>query len=189
MMGDERTSSRPRFNPLQFGTRTLFAAVAAFAVLVVVLEHVGTIWAVVIVWFLVLIAAHVAANVRGSFYSSEREKRASRAEEDAFASASIGALIRFAPATRLRVSRGFGRVLVAVTGVCAALGLISGTVVLLLATRAGFGGIVLGALSAAVLGGLLGFTSGSFVMVATRAFREASGEAAGPLRGMPPKSR
>jgi len=76
----------------------------------------------------------------------------------------------------------------AVTAACAAAGLIFGTVALLLATRAGFGGIILGALSAAVLGGFLGFTSGSFLMVATRAFREATVESPGSLGQRPGKS-
>jgi hypothetical protein len=190
MMGDERAVNRPQFNPLQFGTRTLLAGVAALAVLLVVLQQVGTIWAVVIVWFLILVAAHVAGNVRGSLHASEppAEHPGSAASEDAPARPGIDSPIRFAPATRLRMSRSFGRVLVAVTAVCAAFGLVFGTVALALATRAGLGGIVLGALSAAVLGGFLGFTSGSFVMVATRAFREATGEPQGSFGRRPGKS-
>lgn len=179
-MSDSRTNQRTNFSPLQFGTRTVLVGTALCAVLFLILRHVSVLWGATLVWFLVMAAAHVAANVGGSHgYGGPR--RAS--DLDDTPPAPLARRIRYAPATRLRDSKGFSRALLVVTVCCAATGMMLGTAALLLATPAGAGGIVLGGLSAGVLGGLLGFIACSFTMVATGAFQEAARSATPPRPG------
>ncbi len=170
-MSDSRPNERADFSPLQFGTRTLLVGTAACAVLFLILRHVSALWGATLVWFLVMVAVHVAANVRGSHGHGAAPRDPDHDDAPLYQQPQR---IRYAPATRLRDSKGFSRVLLAVTLSCAALGLIGGTAALLLATAAGAGGIALGGLSAAVLSGFLGFVACSFTMVATGAFQEAA---------------
>ena len=60
---DERPHTPTRF---QFGMRAMLLWVAALAALFAVLGKVEPVWQVVIVWFVVLAAAHVVANAWGS---------------------------------------------------------------------------------------------------------------------------
>lgn len=175
MSNDHRIDDADR-SPLQFTTRSLFLAVAVCALVLVVFDQAGAVWGVASVWFLILVAAHVGANVRGS-----RELDASSAAIAADENAGHGRPARrepptvdYAPATQLRATTGPGRVLAFVIASGAALGLILGTLALALATRTDYSGIVLGGFSAGVLGGILGFVTGSFVIVSSRAFQEAA---------------
>jgi uncharacterized membrane protein len=159
---------------MQFSTRTLLAGIGACAVLILVMQQMGAVWSTALIWILLLIAAHVAANVRGSRLSSEHD--AIRSQPEISDSYAPGPAIQFAPATQLRDNRRFGRALLAVTSVMAAAGLLLGTAALILLTSVDAGGIILGGVSAGVLGGLLGFVCASFAMVATGAFQEAADE-------------
>src|SRR5947207_13275202 len=60
----------------QFGLRTLLLWVAALAALFAVLGRVGPVWQAVIVWLLVLVAAHVSGNFRGSLAGRRRATQA-----------------------------------------------------------------------------------------------------------------
>jgi len=170
------TTDRPDASVLQFGTRTLLVGTALCALLVLVLQHVNALLGMTILWFLVLVAAHVAANARGA-HKSRQTSRSERPEmtdaDSSWSPRPADVALVCAPATRLRDHRRFGRMLLIVTAATACVGWLAGTAALVLATRADAGGIVLGGISAAVLGGFLGFVSASFAMVATRSFREA----------------
>jgi hypothetical protein len=159
---------------MQFSTRGLLVGIGVCAVLILVMQQVGAVWSTAMIWILLLIAVHVAANVRGSRLASERNAIRSQVEiTDSYAP---DPAIRCAPATRLRDNRRFGRALFATTSVMAAAGLLLGTAALILLTPVDAGGVVLGGISAGVLGGLLGFVCASFAMVATGAFQEAADE-------------
>ena len=173
-MSKQQSNDAVVHGAMQFSTRTLLGGIAGCAVLILVMQQVGAVWSTAIIWFLLLIVAHVAANVRGSRLSSD--SGAPRPPAEISGSGSCDVAARFAPATRLRNSRRFGRALLAVTSFMAAVGLLLGTGALILLTPADAGGIVLGGISAGVLGGLLGFVCASFAMVATGAFQEAAGE-------------
>lgn len=172
--------------PLQFSLRALLLATAAVAVLVVVCQRVGPVWGTAIIWFLVMVAAHVAANTRGTLQTRRAQQDverefAAKASNDAslqvrhsvdrrHADASAHA----APITRLGICHGpAGRVLLCVITLGSALGATVGAFGLMFLTSAGASGVLLGVISAAVLGGFLGFASGSFVLVTSRAFHEA----------------
>lgn len=161
--------------PLQFTTRSLFMAIAVCALVLVVFDQAGAVWGAVTLWFLILVAAHVGANVRGS-RESRRPSIATEWENldrDRPPSCASSTVERVPP-TRLRSSTGPGRVLTAVIASGAVLGLILGTLTLALVTRADASGILLGGLSAGALGGILGFAAGSCAIVAGRAFQEAA---------------
>jgi len=178
-MSDQQTNRRADPARLQFGTRGLLVGTAVCAVLVLVFQRLGPVWGTSAAWFLMLAAAHVLANVHGSRRLADRESLDGAADPAILDLSSPDArerAILCAPATRLRDCRGLGRVLLAVTSLAAVAGLVLGTVALVMATRADAWGIALGGVSAGILGGFLGFVSASFVIVATRSFREATNE-------------
>lgn len=177
-MPHELSENRTERGPLQFTSRTMFVVVAGCALLFAVIHAVGPLWGTAIVWLLLLVAAHVAGNLHGAHRRSSGPNDVSSNSESPPAQARPVAIEAVcAPATRLRHSKGFGWALFISTVAMALLGWFGGTIVLLTVMRAGAGGVVLGGLSTGVLGGFLGFVAGSFTMVATRAFREASQEA------------
>jgi hypothetical protein len=185
-MREQRPATcRPDASPLQFSIRSLLLAMTAVAVLVVVWQRVGAVWGASIVWFLVLVAAHVAANAHGS-----RQTRRARSElqpdegaapidgpakrENTGRGLVADASMHSAPITRLGVCHGpAGRVLLCVITASSAVGAVVGTVGFVFLTTAETSGILLGVVSASILGGFLGFACGSFVLVMSRAFHEA----------------
>jgi hypothetical protein len=184
-------NDRADASPLQFSLRTLLLATAVVAVLVVVCQCVGPIWGAAIIWTLVLAAAHVAATARGTRQTRRTQldldgatdpaatddvmrDNASHRQYPAHRRHNADTSMHAAPVTRLGICYGpAGRVLLCVITVGSALGAIVGTVGLVFLTNAETSGILLGVVSAAVLGGILGFACGSFVLVMSRAFHEA----------------
>jgi hypothetical protein len=175
--------------PLQFSMRTLLLSMAGVAVLVVVCQRIGPLWGTALVWFLILVAAHVAANSRGARPTRRPPSNRNDVAENASGyddasrdntltrkrTSSADASKHSAPVTRLGISYGpAGRVLLCVITIGAALGATIGTVGLVFLTNASTSGILLGVISASVLGGILGFACGSFVLVMSRAFHEAT---------------
>ena len=176
--------SEPSPRPFQFGLRTMLIAVAACGVLFAIMQQVGLVWSVAIGWFLMLAAAHVAANACGSRSRRAPGERssgggASLNDSDARPNSSgTSAELAFAPATRLRQSTRLGRAMFAVTGVGAIVGSTGGVTLLTLVNwgRIGASGIIVGGISCAILGALLGFLTSTFLGVSLRALREAAGE-------------
>ncbi|HVU88951.1 MAG TPA: hypothetical protein VHD36_16625 [Pirellulales bacterium] len=166
---DQRDSDRRLHKSLQFGTRSVLIGTAGCALIALVFQRFGATAGVSLVWFLILAAAHVAGNAFGT-------RQTAQAPRPPRESPGSDPMIRYAPATPLRDQRGFGRRLVIITASAALAGLLLGSAALVLVVPANLAGIVLGSFSAAVLGGFLGFVGGSFVMVATRSFREAAAQ-------------
>jgi hypothetical protein len=174
---DERTE--PAERPFQFGLRSLLIGVTLAGGLLAILVRLDWFWSLGLVWILLLAGAHVAANAWGTKVKQRVGRQSLQAEQTGPAPA-----IKFAPSTRLRRSHSRGRTMLFCGAAGAVLGGIGGT--LLLATvyvgRAGFVPIALGGGSAAILGGLLGFLSSSFLNVAGHAMREAA-EGRSPAEG------
>ena len=163
----------------RFSLRALFLAVAGFCGLLALATAVDGVWMVVVVWALLMVAAHVGGNVSGrKRYGGVREMD----EGPAF----ISATIIHAPSTHLREKVEIGRKLVAWTAASAAVGCLLGLIYLVfgLNQTPPLLGLLIGAFSAAVIGGLLGFLAGSFVNVFRHAFRQASGKSAPPEAGL-----
>jgi hypothetical protein len=174
--GNHEHSNSTR-RPFQFGLRALLLAMACLSVLFSVMSLVGPMWSTILVWFLVLVAAHVVGNSWGS-----RRWPADRtlpAEADELAGAQS---LRFAsgscpnvPATQLCEATKLGWMMPLAAGSGAVLGGAIGVGFLLWLgfEQVGYAGITVGGCSAAVVGGLAGFLASSFVSVARGAWQEA----------------
>jgi hypothetical protein len=173
-MSDISPEDRAIRKALQFSTRSLFIGMTLCALLALVFLRFGAVWGTAILWFLIMAAAHVAANAFGSHHSPPGMRR-QRPIANLSAAPALDASACCAPATQLRDTRGFGRRLLLIIALCAMTGLLLGTAALVLILPANLPGIILGGVSSGILGGFLGFVVGSFVMVATRSFREAVG--------------
>jgi ABC-type xylose transport system permease subunit len=162
--------------PWQFRVRTTLIVLAAASVLFTILRMVGILWSVIVVWMLLLVAAHVIANAWGT---RQRGRRAShRAVIDIAASQrSIDAEIKqqLAPATRLRNNTNSGWLTLACTIVGIVVGGSSGTLALvsLYYHKIDSPAVALGGMSAAVIGGFAGFLLATFTQIAAHAWHEA----------------
>ncbi|MGH6741570.1 MAG: hypothetical protein ACREDY_21520, partial [Bradyrhizobium sp.] len=137
---------------------------------------VGVVWSAVLVWFLILVLAHVTANFWGTRVApgaglacpvdDEPDSQGSR--NNLVVGPTVGAV-------RLSESARPGWPMFVVTALGAVVGGCIGGVALVLLSfeRAGYTGVVVGTLSAAVVGGFLGFLTSTFAEIALRAWSEA----------------
>lgn len=170
--------------PFQYGLRTMFAGVALLSVLFAVMDAVGIVWSVVLVWFLLLAVAHVTANAWGT---KTGRRVVPMPDDDAVQCPPFSepqGMVTFGDAARLRQTTRLGWPLIVLTavGACAGGGLALAALMLLSLSRVGYAGVAVGTLSAATVGGFLAFLASSFVEVAGRAWQEAA-------RGATPMAR
>ena len=163
----------------------MFVSVAMLSALFAVMGAVGMVWSVILVWFLLLVVAHVTANAWGT--RSGRRVAHVRSDEvagDKPAPADSPRPLTFAGAARLHETRrpGWPMLVVTVIGAMAGGALASTALLLLSLERAGYAGVVVGAVSASAVGGFLGFLASSFLEVAGHAWQEAAHGAAPPRR-------
>jgi len=180
----QHDASEPARRPFQFSLRAMLMAVAACAVLFAIMHQVGPLWSVAIAWFLMLAAAHVAGNA----YATRARRAPGDLSRDNFSSeneadprpkcTATGTERDFAPATRLRQSTRLGWLMFTLTGLGAIVGCIGGVTLLSLVTwdHIGASGVIVGGISCAVLGALLGFLTSTFLGVFLRAWHEAAYE-------------
>ena len=160
--------------PFQFGLRAMFLAMACLSALFATISVVGPMWSTILVWFLVLAAAHVVGNRWGSqgwtIGAADEE-----AELDGRPLAAATIPPAETPATRLREATKLGRLMpLAASGGATAGGSIGVAFLVWLGfEQVGYAGIAVGGASAAVVGALLGFLASSFVSVARGAWQEA----------------
>lgn len=163
----------------------MFVGTALVSVLFAIMGVVGPVWSTFLVWFLLLVAAHVSGAVWGTrkalrrIENDEHDRRApgwpsSDAATVAGVSADGARLPGSCRGTRLRESTRLGWPMIVTT----AIGIVGGgalgaTLLWLSLGGAGYTGVVLGSLSSAVVGGFLGFLTSSFFAVALNAWREA----------------
>ncbi len=160
----------------QFGMRSLFAFVTVCCVLFALAGVMGQLWALAVAWLILMTAVHVAGNVWGN-----RLRSAHGADRDLEASInapwrnSRPAAIPCASANRLRERAALGWTRVVVSTLLALLGggLGAGLLWVVGWGRMNYGSLLVGGVSAAVLGGFLGFLASSFLEVALRAWSEA----------------
>jgi hypothetical protein len=141
-----------------------------------VLSRVGPLWSAAIIWFLILAAGHVLGNVWGSHASRLRTS----SDDDQSGSAALQSPrpVTFAPTTRLCEKSQLGWIMPTVTIVAALIGGAAGGFALIWLHwgEVALAGLLVGTISAAILGGFFGFLTSSFVEVSARAFNEAAGE-------------
>jgi len=153
----------------QFSLLTLFIAVTAVAGFCGLITTVSPLWSAAILWILVLIAAHVAGNWQGTTMRQKHSRQVDVPEKPT----SSGKLV-YAPTTGLRRHAVLGRPMFVSAAASAVAGCIVGVIYLTGQSQtSSLPGLVLGASSAGIIGGLFGFLSSSFFTVAAQSFREA----------------
>ncbi len=170
-MASEYPPTENRRHWPRFSLRTLLLIVAAMCGLLSLATSLKPIWALVASWGLLMVAAHVAGNVSGTRrYRGPREMD----EGPAF----ISNEIVHAPSTQLREHADFGRSMIFATLASALVGCLVGTTYLILGLRTSppLLGLLVGATSSSIIGGLFGFLASSFLNVFRRALRQASGK-------------
>lgn len=179
-------NSKLERQPLQFGLRTLFAAVACLGVLFTVMGMVGPVWSTILVWFLLLVLAHMIANCWGSqgWRTADSDEADESDAPTAWLATHDARPAAEVPPTSLRESTKLGWKMPVATVVGAIAAGALGTVFLawLGVDRVGLAGIAVGGISSAVVGGFFGFLASSFVEVAGGAWQEAA-------KGAPATSR
>ena len=161
----------------------MFGGVAALSALFAVMGAVGMVWSVILVWFLLLVVAHVTANAWGT-RAGRRAVPPLRDEptEPAPPVEHCG-IVSAGAAARLRETKRPGWPMIVVTALGALVGgsLALAALVVLSLERSGYAGVVVGTVSAAAVGGFLGFLASSFAEVARHAWQEAV-EGAAPTK-------
>lgn len=154
----------------QFTVRGLLLATGLIACVLGLYEILGPTPATICLWFLALVAAHVAGNYRGT------RQRGQAVAEAASGRPSAGPAPRLRAPQRLQQRQALGWLapglsllgaLVASASTAVGLGLLSGFAL-------PWPGVALAAGSAAVLGGFFGFLLSSFLLVSFRALREGT---------------
>ena len=161
-------------SPWQFGLRTVFFLMTSVSVLLLIMGLVGLVWSGVLVWFLLLVAAHVVGN------SWSKRELARSGHQDILEAAELHAY-RPAPlaadpgAVCLRQPAVFCWLDYAVICAAAVLGGGLGGSALWAAysSHSGYSAIVVGAVSSGVLGGFLGFLCVTCARVAIWAVSDA----------------
>ncbi len=162
--------SPPRERPPQFSLRALFGLVAVVAVICFLATTVSALWAAIIGWFLLLVVGHVLGNWLGTTIRGRPMPPEQTAERPA------DEPLVFAPTGRLWHHVILGRAMFISAGLSAVVGCVLGIVFVLgRPQQPSWTGLVVGAASAAVLGGLLGFLVSAFLSVGLCALHEACG--------------
>lgn len=166
----------PASNPLvsrapRFSLRAVFIALSVLCAGLALATTLHTVWLILLLWVSLMILAHVGGNLSGS--SVLRGDR-TMDEGPAFISPRVIA----APSTHLREKATFGRKMIIFTATSAAIGGLIALAYLIFGvkSRPPALGLLVGGVSAAVIGGQVGFLAGSFVNVFRTAFRQASGK-------------
>jgi hypothetical protein len=156
----------------QYGLKTLFFVTAVVGGATALAGLANTLTMVAVAWFGVLVLAHVAGNLWGT-----KSRRAGRIRSE-LDEGPPPALPRttLPAAARLGRSAEFGRSMVFTVVVAAVAGLGVGAMFIVCGGVPHWNvyGLVVAALSAGVLGGLLGFLLSGFFRVLTQAILEAS---------------
>jgi hypothetical protein len=178
-MADTTPSSLPPREPRpQFSLRALFALVAVVAGICGLITAVSPLWAAIIGWFLILVVGHVLGNWWGTRVGRGPTPPEQAAERPSHAGPPV-----FAPTSRLWHHVILGRAMFVSAGLSSVVGCVLGTwFVLNRPQQPSWTGLFIGALSAAVLGGLFGFLVSSFLSVGLCALHEACGGRSPRLR-------
>jgi hypothetical protein len=164
----------------QFTLRTLLFGVALCGVLVAIMDELGPIGSLALAWFLFLGMVHTVANYWGHSLRHQHRRVNPDDGPPAYAvSREQSGKVASAPATHLQTNIRLGKRMVAASAAGAMLGGMAGTTAfwLLLRDTAGYTGVLLAAISTAVIGGFLGFLASSFLAVFFEAWNQAAGDA------------
>jgi hypothetical protein len=155
----------------QFRLRSLMLAVTGFCVLFALMREVGPLASTGLCFFLLLIVLHVAGNALGTSLCDDASRDAAEQPRET-PIAAVAAQVENSP-SRLRERTSLGRTVVFLTAFGAALGGSLSSLAYAYWTDVQTGGLIVGSLSAAIVGGLFGFMTSSFCKMIFRAWRQA----------------
>jgi hypothetical protein len=170
MQRSTQTGELPPARWPQFHLRTLMLAVTGCCVLLGLTKEIGPLASVGLCFFLALVGLHVAGNAIGTSLRQEvnRELAAERPQPVAPARERVAT-----SPSRLRERTPLGWMVLLLTGVGAALGGSLGSLAYAYWTDVNTAGLIVGSISAAILGGFFGFLASSFSKIIFRAWRQA----------------
>lgn len=175
----------PSADAPQFRLRTLFIIVTLFGVMFGVMHALGPVASMVFVMVVLTVGLHMAGNALGTTRRDASSERVG--DRPAIDPAQLAQRCEAVKAVhRLRERTPLGWVIQLTTLAGAAGGMALGVVVLKELTRAELSGLIFGAASAGVLGGLFGFLGGSFLEILRRAWWQATCESKKDLPGYRP---
>jgi len=162
--------------PVQFRLKTLLAAMVAFCVVFALAGRLSGVGAAALIWFLTLVAAHMAATAVGTRISSHAPTRLRGETSGPLPMEPFDPQRDCAPTTRLGGNARLGLTPWIGTLVGAVVGCGVGTTLVSLHTggRLSWPGLVLAAGSSLGIGAFLSFLAGSCAKVSSRAWREAA---------------
>jgi hypothetical protein len=157
---------------MQFGLRSLLVFVTVCCMLLALPSVMGQLWALGATWLVLLIAVHVAANAWGTRLRKPGGPATAAIEERPLHPETVV----FAPTSRLRQRSSLSWLRFAASAVlaCLAGAFAVYLMVMLDLQHIGYGSIAVAGVSAAIIGGLLGFLGSSFLEEALRSWNEAT---------------
>jgi hypothetical protein len=123
-------------------------------------------------FFLVLVVLHAAGNALGTSLREGANRELAADEKFPQPAAPAPELVANSP-SRLREQTPLGSLVFVLTGLGAALGGSLGSLAYAYWTDANAAGLIVGSISAAILGGFFGFLASSFSKIIFRAWRQA----------------
>ncbi len=147
-------------------------AVTGCCVLFALMREVGPLASVGLCFFILLVVLHVAGNALGTSLRDESSGERIDAKPALPAERPIAPRSAGAP-SRLREHTSLGRTVVVLTACGATLGGSLSSLAYAYWTDIQAAGIIVGSISAAIVGGFLGFVASSFLQMIFRAWRQA----------------
>jgi hypothetical protein len=148
-------------------------AVTGCCVLFGLMRDIGPLPSVGLCFFLVLVLLHVAGNAIGTSLRDEASRNTETGEKSPLPAAAAARQIANSP-SRLGERTPLGWPVFVLTALGAALGGSLSSLAYAYWTDVNAAGLVVGAVSSAILGGFFGFLSSSFLKMVFRAWRQAA---------------
>lgn len=180
----ENMANDAGLKPPQFRLRTMLIVVALLCVLLTVMVAMGMFWAMGLLLFLMLIAAHVVGNSLGTQLRDHGSRIAVGTQTpEEMASSGLRNRPAASPwqapqAGRMQEKRPTSWLLIGLSAVGAVVsGILGGLLISSLYwEKIGLGAIMIAALASGIMGGMAVFLTGSFIDMVQRVWREATTE-------------
>ena len=166
---------RPGLKPPRFSLAALFVVVGVLGVLFAATSYLGSYATLLVILFILTVAAHVAGNAIGTQLRENGSRRTITEDRAPRQKRQPIAAKDFAPTSQLHHRSALGKPIVITTAAGSAAGAVLGGYGLsTLMEHPTLLAILLGAVASAVLGGIWTFIASSFLQVASSALRQAA---------------
>ena len=166
---------RPGLKPPRFSLATLFVVVGVLGVLFAAMSYLSSYATLLLILFILTVAAHVAGNAIGTQLRENGNRRTITNHDTPREKRRPIAATDFAPTSQLHHRSALGKPIVITTAVGSAAGAVLGGYGLTtLMEHPTLLAILLGVVASAVLGGIWTFAASGFLQVASSALRQAA---------------